>query len=118
MSPLAYSAASQSSPAAVWADVAVPRQLTPSLASLVPSLKKEAGVAETCVKEALNCEVSPLGFHLAANLKEKFWKKEYVDILLGLKRNQMIKLMKKSAGLCHGHFIIGCRHIAYFLLYL
>lgn len=36
---------------------------------------------EICLQEALPCEVSPLGFHLLAALKEKIWKGEFVEVL-------------------------------------
>lgn len=33
------------------------------------------------IKESMPCFLSPLGFHLSANIKEKIWKGEFVDIL-------------------------------------
>lgn len=44
-------------------------------------LEKSSGVPETAVKEALVCDMSPLGFHLSVTIKEKIWKHDYVDIL-------------------------------------
>lgn len=38
-------------------------------------------VPEVCFKEALPCEVYSLGFYLSAALKEKIWKREFVDVL-------------------------------------
>lgn len=46
-----------------------------------PSVERNLGVAESCFKEALTCEVSPLGYHLSLVVKEKIWKNEFVDIL-------------------------------------
>lgn len=36
-----------------------------------PIVDKGAGVAETCIKEAMSCEMSALVFHLAVGVKEK-----------------------------------------------
>lgn len=38
-------------------------------------------VPETCFKEALPCELSPLGVHIPAAVKEKIWKGEFLDML-------------------------------------
>lgn len=38
-------------------------------------------MSEACFKEAMVCEISPLGFHLALSMKEKIWKHEFVDLL-------------------------------------
>lgn len=46
----------------------------------VSLLGKGAGVVQTCVKEALTNEVSPLGFHLSSTVKDKIWLRVYVDI--------------------------------------
>lgn len=40
-----------------------------------------ASVSETCCKEVLPCEMSPLGFHLPLAVKEKIWSGEFLDIL-------------------------------------
>lgn len=37
----------------------------------IPSIDKGVGVVETCAKEALSCEVFPLGYHLTMTVKEK-----------------------------------------------
>lgn len=39
----------------------------------VPVVERAAGVSECCLKEALVCEVSPLGYHLPSSIKEKIW---------------------------------------------
>lgn len=44
-------------------------------------IDKSSGVSETVVKEALVCEMSPLGYHLSSSLKEKIWKHDYIDLL-------------------------------------
>lgn len=41
----------------------------------------ESGVAESCMKEALSVEISPLGYHLSTTIKEKIWRLEYIDLL-------------------------------------
>lgn len=40
-----------------------------------------APLQEACMKEALSCKISPLGFHLSSSVKEKIWRGEFVDIL-------------------------------------
>ncbi|XP_077306286.1 uncharacterized protein LOC143925697 [Lithobates pipiens] len=55
-------------------------------------------VAEACMKEALPCEISPLGFHLSSSVKEKIWRGEFVDLLslLPSSKEFLSKLDKKS----------------------
>lgn len=61
---------------AVWANNDIP-----STSTDLPCLDRRGGVAEGCFKEAITCDISPLGFHLPASVKEKIWRQEYVDIL-------------------------------------
>lgn len=44
----------------------------PVLSSVVP---------DSCLKEVLSCELSPLGFHLQGSVKEKIWRGEYIEIM-------------------------------------
>lgn len=55
-------------------------------------------VAEACMKEALPCKISPLGFHLSSSVKEKIWRGEFVDLfsLLPSSKEFLSKLDKKS----------------------
>lgn len=79
---------------------------------------KASGVSEACFKEALTCEVSPLGYHLSSNIKEKIWKHDFIDLLsffyhllkimLRLIRSLMTKRMREE-GLRLKRFIIGYR---------
>lgn len=82
--------------AAVWADNGV--TATSSIPSIVdaPSTSKGSGISEVCFKEAITCEVSPLGFHLAMSLKEKIWKCEYIDLLSLLPIKEPVKSDKKT----------------------
>ena len=41
----------------------------------------KANVPERVMKEAMPCEVSPLGYHLSTAVKEKIYNGEYIDIL-------------------------------------
>lgn len=62
-----------------------------------PTMDGDSGVSEVCVKEAMICEVSPLGFHLSLTIKEKIWIQEYVDILSLLpSTKEVLKSEKKS----------------------
>lgn len=56
---------------------------SPSQPSVPPNIVSsfKSGVPEVCLKEALPCEVSPLGFHLGLAVKEKIWRGEFVDLL-------------------------------------
>lgn len=45
------------------------------------SIVKGLGIAEAYFKEAMTCEMSPLGFHLTPTIKENIWRKEFIDIL-------------------------------------
>lgn len=65
------------SPASVWSNIN-PSQV---INSDIPCFDRRAGVSESCLKEALTCEISPLGFHLPPSIKEKIWHLEYIDIL-------------------------------------
>lgn len=38
-------------------------------------------VSESCLREALPGELSPLGYHLSTAVKEKIWRGEFIDIL-------------------------------------
>lgn len=60
-----------------------------------PILDKDTDVSETCLKEVMACELSPLGFHLASNIKDKIWKHEFIDMLSLLTINKDIKSDKK-----------------------
>lgn len=42
------------------------------------------------------CEVSPLGFHLSLNTKEKIWKHDFVDLLSLLSTKEVAQSDKKS----------------------
>lgn len=57
---------------------------------------KGSGVSEACFKEALMCEVSPLGYHLSMAVKDKIHNRDYVDILTLLPNFKEIKSDKKS----------------------
>lgn len=59
----------------------------PSPSSLVP---------EACMKEALSCELSPLGFHLNNAIKDKIWRGDYIDILSLLPSAKKNRLEKKN----------------------
>lgn len=37
-------------------------------------------VPKSCFREAMACEMSPLGFHLSANVKSKIWRGDYIDV--------------------------------------
>lgn len=56
---------------------------TSSLPSISESLSmgKGSGIPEACFKEALTCEISPLGYHLTSAIKEKIWRQEFVELL-------------------------------------
>lgn len=61
------------------------------------SMSKASGVSEQCFKEALFCEISHLGYHLPLAIKEKIWKREFVDLLsLLLTNRENLKNEKKS----------------------
>ncbi|XP_040195886.1 uncharacterized protein LOC120928890 [Rana temporaria] len=47
----------------------------------IANVHEIANVPESCFREAMACELSPLGFHLSANVKAKIWKGDYMDIL-------------------------------------
>lgn len=47
-------------------------------------LPVKALVSESCFKEALPCELSPLGYHLSTAVKEKIWRGKFIDILSSL----------------------------------
>lgn len=40
-----------------------------------------SSVPESCLKEILPCEISPLGYYLSAQVKDKIWKGQFIDIL-------------------------------------
>ena len=48
------------------------------------------------MKEALPCEVSPLGYHLSLALKEKIWSGDYVDLLSLLPANKEVAVSKRE----------------------
>lgn len=79
--------------AAVWAGNPV-NTATSAVAIDNPIISKS--VSETCYKEAMMCEVSPLGYHLSLAVKEKIWKQDFVDILSLLPSAKEVKSDKKS----------------------
>lgn len=46
--------------------------LNPDVRNTVPVIKSH--ISESCFKEALPCEISPLGYHLSSLIKEKIWR--------------------------------------------
>lgn len=69
-----------------------------------------SSVPESCLKEILPCEILPLGYHLSAQVKDKIWKGQLIEILSLLpsakefinrsdKKNQKIGLRKMWQGL-------------------
>lgn len=52
-----------------------------SVANSTFSLPVKTLVSESCFKEALPCELSPLGYHLSNAVKEKIWRGDFIDIL-------------------------------------
>lgn len=47
----------------------------------VYSLPVSPQVPEISFKEPLPCEISPLGFYLTSNIKEKIWRGKFIDLL-------------------------------------
>lgn len=87
------------SPANVWSSIPAETDInslmsinTPKNISLAPA------IPETCFKEVLPCEMSPLGFHLPVAIKEKIWKGEFLDLLslLPVSKEFLSKLDKRS----------------------
>lgn len=69
---------SAESPAGVWIPQAADGNVTEHVTL---NAVKSKGIPEMCYKEALPCEMSPLGFHLSTAVKEKIWKCEYLDLI-------------------------------------
>lgn len=81
--------------------------------SIGPCIGKGSGVLETCMKEAMMCDMSPLGFHLTLNMKEKIWKHEFINILSLLpSAKESVKNDKKSDG---DRKRIGCKPFLFML---
>lgn len=66
--------------------------------SLTPAAPVRASVPEICMKDAMPCEVSPLGFHLSLAVKEKIRKGEFIDILslLPLHKDFMVRTDRRG----------------------
>lgn len=66
--------------------------------SLTPAAPVRAPVPEICMKDAMPCEVSPLGFHLSLAVKEKIRKGEFIDILslLPLHKDFMVRTDRRG----------------------
>ncbi|XP_075685840.1 uncharacterized protein LOC142664622 [Rhinoderma darwinii] len=72
------SAVPASSPADVWKHSS--QHLQNAGFSNIPVLEKGIGVSETCCKEVMSCDISPLGFHLQPAIKERIWRNEFIDL--------------------------------------
>lgn len=59
------------SAAAVWSDCVCAQNVSLKVSSARPNSGKGQGVPETCMKEALACEMSSLGYYLSMSVKEK-----------------------------------------------
>lgn len=55
-------------------------------------------VPESCMKEAMLCEMSPLRYHLSLAVKDKIWRGDFIDILslLRSQKDFMVKLDKND----------------------
>ncbi|CAJ0928568.1 unnamed protein product [Ranitomeya imitator] len=70
-------------------------QPEPKRKSRLPSSRKSRSPANT-FKEALMCELSPLGFHLSPSMKELIWNNHYVDLFSLLPRREQLGKMDKK----------------------
>lgn len=52
---------------------------TATIIADVPNIVSSSLVPESCLKEVITCELSPLGFHLNSTVKEKIWKGDYIS---------------------------------------
>ena len=81
------SSQSQLSPANVWSAQALPT-ISQSVSGVNDSIfdsflnnPTSSQIPEISFKEPLPCEISPLGFHLTTNIKEKIWKGDFIELL-------------------------------------
>lgn len=62
-------------------DTMVTNTIENSTLSNAFQLAQKQNLPETCLREPLSCEVSPLGYHLSVSMKEKIWRCEFLDLL-------------------------------------
>lgn len=53
----------------------------PKTSLLVKRNMTSSSVPEACLKETLPCEMSPVGYYLSPQIKNKIWNGQFVDIL-------------------------------------
>ncbi|KAG8546302.1 hypothetical protein GDO81_019272 [Engystomops pustulosus] len=61
--------------------VPVAPTLIPPVQSTPGDIVRSVGVAKVCTDDPLIYKMPPLGYHLSSSVKEKIWRREYVDIL-------------------------------------
>lgn len=85
----------------LWAGSQFSANKSDHSASSAPVLERCTGVIETCIKEALTCEVSPQGYHLTYSKEKK-----------GDDKND-----KDRKDWCIDLLTTGCRHFIYICFY-
>lgn len=73
-----------------------------------PSRKSATLIPKVCMKEVLLSELSPLGFHLNAAIKERIWKGEYIELISLLPSIKDNRLERKDGHKFEDNTLVPC----------